>query len=334
MNNPNHLPEQYVCEVHNNTLTLIRTKRWTSLVEKISTKPNSSLNSEIDKDKDKDRWQRQSQWQRQRQDKDMWKRQRHMTKTKACDKDKDMWQRQRHVTKTKTHDGESRLTLLDPRQGRRHSTWWSPRSSLSGSGLEETTVSFGTLLSSQLWYLTDIHLATVWLSNLGLLIHVNYVVEGKLKAHLECNRFGCFLPLAALIWPLFYIGAFIWPLFIWLLLGNLQTCLVFSLKNWFSLRNLVVIPWSGIALKMSQLCFVPWLEILICWKFASYMDDVVWVGSWQNVVALTIKDEKSFDATQLFTLYTPEIEPDNMRTRKIPEDTCPPVAWRAEKESH
>ena len=57
----------------------------------------------------------------------------------------------------------------------------------------------------------------------------------------------------------------------------------------------------------------------------------MWVGGWQNVVALTIKDEKSFDATQLFTLFTPEIEPDHMRTRKIPEDTCPPVAWRAEK---
>ena len=61
------------------------------------------------------------------------------------------------------------------------------------------------------------------------------------------------------------------------------------------------------------------------------MDNVVWVGGWQNVVALTIKDEKIFDATQLFTLLTPEIEPDHMRTRKIPEDTCPPVAWRAEK---
>ena len=46
------------------------------------------------------------------------------------------------------------------------------------------------------------------------------------------------------------------------------------------------------------------------------MDNVVWVGGWQNVVALTIKDEKSFDATQLFTLFTPEIEPDHMRTRK------------------
>ena len=42
------------------------------------------------------------------------------------------------------------------------------------------------------------------------------------------------------------------------------------------------------------------------------MDNVVWVGRWQNVVALTIKDEKSFDATQLFTLFTPENEPDNI----------------------
>ena len=57
----------------------------------------------------------------------------------------------------------------------------------------------------------------------------------------------------------------------------------------------------------------------------------MWVGGWQHVVALTIKDEKRFDATQLFTLSNPPIEPNHMRRRKIPEDTCPPVAWRAEK---
>ena len=46
------------------------------------------------------------------------------------------------------------------------------------------------------------------------------------------------------------------------------------------------------------------------------MDNIVWVGRWQHVVALAIKDEKTFNVTQVFTLITPETLPDHMRTRK------------------
>ena len=57
----------------------------------------------------------------------------------------------------------------------------------------------------------------------------------------------------------------------------------------------------------------------------------MWVGRWQHVVALAIKDEKTFNVTQVFTLFTPRNFTRSYENKKIPEDTCLPVAWRAEK---
>ena len=101
----------------------------------------------------------------------------------------------------------------------------------------------------------------------------------------------------------------------------------FALFN-FYLASLL--PLSGLKkLPNSRL----WIIFPFCllWKFSSYMDNVVWVGGWQHVVALSQSRMRKCSMQHKFPNF---FFAQNVTQSKIPEDTCPPVALRAERGLH
>ena len=79
------------------------------------------------------------------------------------------------------------LTLQDPKQGRRHSTWWSLHSSSSRSDLDQPYKLSPKKINGIICPPKISHMCVFCklCTYLCLLVHVNNVVEGKLKAHLK-----------------------------------------------------------------------------------------------------------------------------------------------------
>ena len=159
------------------------------------------------------------------------------------------------------------LTLQDPKQGRRHSTWWSLHSSSSRSDLDQPYELSPKKINGIICPPKINHMCVFCklCTYLCLLVHVNNVVEGKLKAHLK-------------IWWTLQMATF----------SDISLVHSSTLPKWFAVLR---IPFSCSAFCMLPLCnyfIASWF-----WHFdirvhdASYMDDVVRICGREHVVALS-----------------------------------------------